>query len=126
MLRERILDVLSEESSGISLEAIAEKINYPGDASSLGTIEIFLMLSPEVTREGLKWKVAGQKSRSSRLLAAIESYADSTGKKIFRLSHALTNIPVHEHPTEEELNQILSATNGRYQLMKNAMIKRNS
>ena len=125
MLRDQIINAIEMTPSGISVEAIAEQVGYQADSHSLGIIEAFLLFSPEVCSYGNQWKLAAQRSRSSRLLAAIESYADSSGKKIFRLSAALANIPIHEHPTEDELTHILSATHGRYQLLKNAMVKRN-
>lgn len=125
MLRDQIITVIDATPGGLSVEAIAEQVGYPKDLNSLGIIEAFLLFSQEVFQDGHNWKMAAQHSRASRLLAAIEAYADSTGKKIFRLSAALANIPAHEHPTEDELSHILSATNDRYQLLKNAMIKRN-
>ena len=71
-----------------------------------------------------KWKIA-QAGRSATILAEIENYSVSTGRKIFRLSSALGRIPIHEHPNEDELKQALDLSHGKYELLPNAMIKRN-
>ncbi len=125
MLRDKLLSALGSSKDGMSSRNLADQVDYKTDACSIAALDSMLLFFPEVVREGSRWKIAAQKSRSSRILAAIESYADSTGKKIFRLSTALASIPAHEHPTEEELSHILSASHGKYQLLKNAMIKRN-
>jgi hypothetical protein len=65
------------------------------------------------------------KGRAAQLLAAIENYADTSGRKIFRLAAALSSLPASEYPTEEELQNILASSNGRFALLPNAMIKRN-
>jgi hypothetical protein len=86
--------------------------------------EVLLSYSPELVVDNGEWKLA-KSGRTAAILAAIENYSVSTGRKIFRLSSALQAIPAHEHPTETELQQALAMSRGRYDLLPNAMIKRN-
>jgi hypothetical protein len=124
MLHERLLSALAIAPGGLTTTAITERVDAPMDPLSLAAVEATLLLSREVSREGDRWKLM-VKGRSARLLAAIESYADSSGKKIFRLAAALSGLPVSEHPTEEELRDVLASSHGRFALLPNAMIKRN-
>lgn len=123
MIRDRLLATLNDTPSGCSATLLAEQSGIGADAESIAAVELLCLFSPELVSEGNRWKLASS-SRSSKILAAIENYATSTGKKIFRLSAALQAIPAHEHPTEDELAQALSASHGRFQLLPNAMIKR--
>lgn len=123
MIRDRLLAVLSDSPSGCSGSLLAEQSGLGADVESIAAVELLCLYSPELVSDGSRWKLASS-SRTSLILAAIENYAISSGKKIFRLSAALQTIPVHEHPTEDDLAQALSASHGRFRLLPNAMIKR--
>jgi hypothetical protein len=124
MLRDDCLKILGQTPEGLSLQSLGTQLGSRKDPDFMAAIEILLTLSPETRKDNdNKWRLIG-KSRSSELLAAIESYADITGKKIFRVSSALAALPPHEHPTEDELRQALESSHGRYELRPNAMIRR--
>lgn len=123
MIREKIMARLSESDSAStqSLLACAELAN---NADSFAAVELILHYSPEVVFDDGRWKVA-QSGKSTKILAAISNYATSSGRKIFRLSSALAQFPLHEHPNEHELKAALGLSHGEYELLPNAMIKRN-
>lgn len=123
-LRDRLLSALSAAPGGLSTAALADRVETRTDPFNLAALEATLLLSGEVHREGERWKLL-VKGRAAQLLAAIESYADSSGKRIFRLAAALSGLSAHEFPTEEELREVLASSNGRFALLPNAMIKRN-
>jgi hypothetical protein len=124
MIRDRVLGFLADTQGGASASEIAEECGFRTDAETAAAFELLCHYAPELIKENDRWKVA-KAGRSSQILAAIESYALSSGKKIFRLSTALASIPAHEHPAEEELKQALEMSHGRFQLLANAMIKKN-
>lgn len=124
MNRDLLLSRLAE-TGGASVIGLLNGTNLALDAETISTVEVLLQYSPEVIFDDGKWRIA-QFGRSSKLLAEIENYSVSTGRKIFRVSAALQRIPAHEHPTETELQQALELSHGRYELLANAMIKRNS
>jgi hypothetical protein len=124
MLHGRLISALGQAPGGLTTTAIAERVDGPMDPLNLAAVEATLLLSPEVIREGDRWKLL-VKGRSAQILAAIESCADSSGRKIFRLAAALSGLPAHDHPTEEELRAALESSNGRFALLPNAMIRRN-
>ncbi len=123
-LHDRLISTLSRAPGGLTVPTLAERLETGSDPFQLGSVEATLLLSSEVSREGDRWKLL-TKGRSGQLLAAIESYADSSGKKIFRLSAALSGLPAHEYPTEEELREVLASSSGQFTLLPNAMLKRN-
>jgi hypothetical protein len=125
MIRDQLIAMLDRNPGGLSSQALLERTELRSDPYVIAAVDSFLLLSSEVKREGNLWKLIGQ-SRTAKILSAIDAYAKSTGKKIFRLSTALEGLPAHEHPTEEELIRALKASNGQYKLLPNAMIKRNS
>ena len=123
-LHDRLLSVLAMAPGGMTSASTADRVEMPADPLSIAAVEAVLLLSREVNRDAGRWTLV-VKGRSARLLAAIESYADASGKKIFRLASALSSLSVFEHPTEEELRDVLASSNGRFELLPNAMIKRN-
>lgn len=125
MIRDQVLLALDGTPGGLSTEGIARKVGIEPSPTTLASLDALLMLSSEAIRESDRWRLVG-KSRTAQILSAIESYAITTGKKIFRISSALEGLPAHEHPTEEELVMAIESSNGRYQLLHNAMIKRNT
>jgi hypothetical protein len=123
VLHEHVLSVLSSAPGGLTTVAIAQRLELQATSDSFAAIEAALLLSPEVSREGNRWKLI-VKGRAAQLLAAIENYADASGKRIFRLTAALSSFPASEFPTEPELREVLASSNGRFDLLPNAMIRR--
>jgi hypothetical protein len=123
MNRDRLLVAFSDSPGGLPISSLGGLCDLGKDAESLAALELLCHYTPELDLESGKWKVVGI-GRGAQILAAIENYAVSTGKKIFRLAAALSAIPAHEHPTEAELTQALEMSHGRYQLMPNAMIRK--
>jgi hypothetical protein len=124
MLHDRLLSALTSAPGGLTTGVLAERIDLQVTPDSLAAMEATLLLSSEVSRECDRWKLM-VKGRAAQLLAAIENYADTSGKKIFRLAAALSSLPTSEYPTQEELQTILASSNSRFALLPNAMIKRN-
>lgn len=124
MIRDQLLVCLDNIPGGVPINALAEQCDIGKDAEALAALELLCRYSPELGFDCGKWK-AVKTSRGARILAAVENYAVSSGKKIFRLAPALSAIPADEHPTEDELTQALEMSHGRYELLPNAMIRKN-
>lgn len=120
-LREGILRCLANSAEGCTTRHIAQTLEFNQSAEELATIEAFLLLSPECYQEGQRWR-AKSTNRRARLLSELQRYADSSGRRIFRLATALGDVPPHDHPTEDELGAILDGSD--FELLPNAMIKR--
>ena len=123
MIRDAILTRLAE-AGGATIGGLLQGTDLYVDAESTAAAEMLLYYSSEVVFDDGKWKIA-QAGRSMTILAEIENYSVSTGRTIFRLSSALGRIPIHEHPNEGDLKQALDLSHGKYELLPNAMIKRN-
>lgn len=122
MIRDQLFANLGASTKGLPLDQLSSQF-CSKDEYSLSAIEALLLLSPEVGSDGANW-ILRKKGRTSSILSAIEAYADSTGKKIFRASAALANLPPEEQPTEDELISALTASHGSFELLPNLMIKR--
>jgi hypothetical protein len=123
MIRDRILSKLSE-SGGATIGALLQSAALPLNAETSAAVEVLLHYSRDVVTGDGKWKLADE-GKSATLLAQIKNYSVATGRSIFRLSSALAQLPPHEHPNEDELRQALDLSHGEYELLPNAMIKRN-
>jgi hypothetical protein len=123
MIRNNLLSRLAE-LEGASVAGLLQGTDIVANAETSAAAEILLQYSPDVVFDDDKWKLA-RASRSATILAAINNYSVSSGRKIFRLSSALAQIPPHEHPNEDELKAALELSLGEYELLPNAMIKRN-
>lgn len=123
MIRDRLISSLGDNTGGATINSLAEQCEVGKDAEALAALEMLCHFTPELGIDSDKWKVA-RVGRGAQILAAVENYAVSSGKKIFRLSAALSAVPAHEHPTEDELTQALEMSHGRYQLLPNAMIRK--
>lgn len=123
MIRANLLSRLAE-LNGASVVGLLQGSDVGVSPESTAAAELLLQYSPDVVLDDGKWKIA-QASRSATILAEIKNYATSSGRKIFRLSSALARIPAHEHPNEDELKQALDLSSGEFELLPNAMIKRN-
>lgn len=87
-------------------------------------MEALLFLSPEIRLIDGRWRLI-EVARRDRILAAVEAFASTTGKKLFRAASALDGLTLKDQPTIEELKGILASSADRYTLLPNAMIKRN-
>ncbi|MDM4018185.1 hypothetical protein [Roseiconus lacunae] len=123
MIRDKLLSRLTE-LDGASVTGLLQGSDVAIGPESTAAAELLLQYSSDVVLDDGKWKIA-QAGRSATILAAIKNYATSSGRKIFRLSSALAKIPPHEHPNEDELRQALDHSHGEFELLPNAMIKRN-
>ena len=110
-------------ADGASTAALVAKLGKTKTQQEYAYVEACLHLSPEVTQHGELW-VARSGNRKSRVLAEIRRYADASGKRIFRVSSALSSLPPQEHPTAEDLKSVLAGSNGEFELLPNAMIKK--
>lgn len=124
MIRDQLIAKLETNPKGLTTSALAQQLDLPYGPDTLCALEALLTFCGEVGLEGHKWKVI-KRGRKNKILNAIESYANSSGKKIFKLSAALSGLPINEYPTEDELREMFDASNGQFQLLRNAMIKRN-
>lgn len=124
MIRDRIIRELQAVPTGLDLSSLLSRMGIDVASAASASIESILMLSPEVYFAESRWRI-GSKSKASRILSAIEVYTGSTGKKIFRASAALGSLSAEEHPTADELREILGSSGGRFTLLPNDMIKRN-
>jgi hypothetical protein len=124
VLRDDLLAHLRDAPSGLSTAAVLGKINIEVHGADAAVVEALLMLSPEVTQAQASWRLE-KKGRVGMILDAIDLYAVSTGKRIFRAGAALESVPLHERPSHEELKQIIEQSSGRYELLPNQMIRRN-
>lgn len=124
MIRDDLIQGLRQVPAGLPLATLLAQAGL--DAVDADLAEAILLLSPEVGHsEGGRWRLLDS-GRMGRLLATIDSFAASSGRKLFRAEAALADLPAHEHPTQEELQDAIEASGGRYSLLPNLMIRRNS
>ncbi len=94
------------EANGSTLLGMASDLVSTPSAEAIAALEIVLFYSSDVHNQDGKWSIA-KTGRTSAILAAVDNFATSTGRKIFRVSSALQSIPPHEQPTETELQSAL-------------------
>lgn len=124
MIHDKIKAVLARYPNGMSSASLCRETLSSATPQDVAVIEIICMLSQDFTSDGCHWRLAGR-NRTGALVAMLENYATQTGKRLFRLSAALSGLPPHEYPTDDELRQALELAQGRYELLPNAMIKKN-
>ena len=101
----------------------AAVLGLPGNPETLAAVDVLLDLSPEVHVLMGGWSISAD-TRDRRILGALRAYADAhPEKRIFRGAVALGHLPLEDQMTEEQLKELLSRT-GEYQVLANAMIKR--
>ena len=125
MIREKILDKLSVSQDSEPTKSLARSCFDSPTPEHVAAIDLLCMYSTEITPIEDGWAV-GRKNKTGKVLAMIENYSMTTGKKIFRLAAALNDLPPHEHPTQNEIEKTIELSNGKFKLLPNAMIKRNS
>lgn len=124
MIRDRILSELQASPSGMSLPSLLSTMKIDGGTPTAAAVEAILLLLPDIYFSESRWRTS-LKGKAARILSAIEAYASSTGKRIFRAAPALSFLAVDEHPTEDELREVLASCGGRFTLLPNEMIRRN-
>lgn len=124
MMRDRLLSELQASPSGMSLPSLLSIMKIDSGSSTAAAVEAILLLLPEIYFAESRWRTS-PKGKAARILSAIEAYASSTGKKIFRAGSALSSLAADEHPTADELSEVLDSCGGRFTLLPNEMIRRN-
>ena len=125
MMRERILTELHNSPGGLVASSLLARLKVDASTFEAAAVEALLMLSSDIYIAESRWRT-NLKGKSARILSAIEAYTSSTGKKIFRASSALSSLAPDEHPTADELRGVLESSGGRFTLLPNEMIRRNS
>lgn len=124
MIRDELVEVLRGAPAGLPLSSIFSTLKSESRGLPAAAVEALLLLSPDIRFLDGTWRLIGT-GRSNRILAAIESYASATGRTIFRAASALAVLAPDEHPTPEELAELIETTGGRFKLLPNSMIRRN-
>lgn len=124
MTRDRLLRALQRFPVGATLASLVADLQIDAHCDEASAVEALLYLSPEVRQIDGAWRLVDMGHRE-RILASIEVYASSSGKKVFRAAAALEGLPLKDQPTLEELRDVLASSGGRFTLLSNAMIKRN-
>src|SRR5207249_2752748 len=109
MIRDQVIEELRESPKGLSLSSILSRLRIDGCSPGAAAVEATLLLSPETHCAESRWRMTS-KGRSGHILTSIEAYASSTGKKVFRASSALASLPTDEHPTVDELRELLDSS----------------
>jgi hypothetical protein len=123
MIRDELIQALRQAPAGLATATVLAQAGL--NVADADVAEGILMLSPEVGQVDGRWRLLDC-GRLGRLLGVIEAHATASGRKLFRAEAALASLPAHEHPTEEELQDAIEASGGRYSLLPNLMIRRNS
>jgi hypothetical protein len=123
MIRDDLLRLLHQTPGGLTMSSLLSQMGLEGH-HAVEVTEGLLLLSPEVTVGEGKWRLA-EPGRLGKILAAIEHYANASGRKVFRAAAALADLPAHEHPTQDDLAAALEVSGGRFELLANLMIRRN-
>lgn len=124
MIREQLITELRSAAGGLTLPTVLSRLRIDPYSPIAAAVEAILILTPEAQCMDSRWRLI-PKGRSARILSEIEAYASSSGKIIFRAASALASLPTGEHPTADELKDVLDASGGRFSLLANDMIRRN-
>lgn len=124
MIHEKFRAILAKHPNGMSSASLCREVLSSAAPQDVAATEIICILSQDFISDGCNWRLVGQ-NRAGVLVARLDNYATQTGKKLFRLSAALSGLPPHEYPTDDELRQALELAQGRYEWLPNAIIKKN-
>lgn len=123
--RKAIKQAFDCANRGMPTRHIAEVLGGDCSADTLGAIELLCMISSDFQNSNGAW-LTTRSGKAGAVLVALENFATSTGKRIFRCSAALEALPADMLPTENELVQILESNGQRFELLPNQMIKINN
>jgi len=121
-VRDELLEKLQYSGQGLTTASLVETVGLDGGAEAAAIVDALLLLSPEAHLSGECW-VASAATKGARVLRALRRHADDSERKLFRLSNALEGLEAHEHPTAEELGEMLAGSD-EFELLPNSMIKR--
>jgi hypothetical protein len=119
---ERIKAALTDARSVVSTRHLAEVLDEPSNAERLGAIELLCALNPSVSHSGGGWR-SSQMGKASSVILALENFAASTGKRIFRASSALEGLAADLLPTQAEFEEVIRNEGNKFEMMPNGMIK---
>jgi hypothetical protein len=125
VLRDEIIRGLRSVQTGLTTTALLSEISIDYQSAKAAMVESLLLLSPEITLSEGRWRLVDQ-GRLGNILAAFDAHVTATGRRVFRAASALAGLPPHEHPTIEELQQAAQQSGGRYELLSNGMVRRNT
>ena len=125
MKRETIFEILSRSDTSLTTLDICKGGFDSVTPEAVASCELLCIYSDEIALVNGKWQLL-QKERVSAILTELTNFCETSGKKIFRVSAALARLAVHEHPTEDELTRAVELSNGKFSLLPNSMVKRNS
>jgi len=123
MLAKRITDILEKHLSGATAGQICDDSDISYTPENIAAIDVLCGFNQHLSHDNIRWRLVSS-SKTSAVLAALENHVQSTGKKIFRASSALSGLPLALQPTDDELKQALGSAGDRFQLLPNNMIKK--
>ncbi len=119
---DRIKAALSNARVVVSTRQLGEVLDEPLNAERLGAIELLCVLHPTVLRSEGGWRTS-QMGKTSSVILALENFAASTGKRIFRASSALEGLAADILPTQTELEEVIRNEGRKFEMLPNGMIK---
>ena len=119
---ERIKAALTDARSVVSTRHLAEVLDEPSNAERLGAIELLCALNPSVSHSAGGWR-SSQMGKASSVILALENFAASTGKRIFRASSALEGLAADVLPTQAEFEEVIRNEGNKFEMLPNGMIK---
>jgi len=125
MRRDALIQHIGASATPVQTCDLPPVLHLPHTTEVQAAVEILLTLSPEVSALQDGWVISAD-SRERKVIGALRAYAEAhPGKRIFRASAALGDLPPEDQMTDEQLKTTLART-GEFQLLPNAMIKRES
>ena len=125
MRREIILEILSRSNNSLTALDICQAGFDSVNPEVVASCELLCLYADELALVDGKLQLL-KKDRASAILTELTNFCEASGKRIFRVSAALERLAAHEHPTEDELKRAVDLSNGKFSLLKNSMVKRNS
>jgi hypothetical protein len=119
---DRIRAALVNARTAVSTRHLSELLEEPLTGERLGAIELLCALNSTVSRSEGGWR-ASQMGKSSSVILALENFAASSGKRIFRASSALEGLTADVLPTQTELEELLKHGGSKFEMLPNGMIK---
>ena len=120
----RLSTYLQGQGDGLTSRELALVLHMSPTAENQAMIELVCRLAPGLRSDGGRWK-SGASGTTAGVISALETYAKSGERKVFRAEAAFRDLPPDQHPTIEELQQAVDASNGRFSLLPNQFVKFN-
>ncbi|MCB1064813.1 MAG: hypothetical protein KDN20_18075 [Verrucomicrobiae bacterium] len=123
-IRPQILETLQSSPGGLSSRALAQKTGLDCTAESIAAVSVMALVSGDIRFEEERWKPTKSIGATPvAILAVLENYARTTGKRIFRASAALQFLSAEQQPTADDLQRIVEESGHAFELLPNSMIK---